>query len=97
MQFQGNQLVELVAMHSLKINIPVAENNVSYQKAIDSWPHLKLLRVSILQVKVGLLIGVNIPKLTTCSTSIAFHFNLGEDTCQWRECWAFGGVQNQIC
>lgn len=49
-------------MRSLNINIPVAENNVPHQEDIDSWPHIKSLRVSTLQVEVGFLIRANIPK-----------------------------------
>lgn len=57
----SNQFVELSEVYSQK-NIPVAKDNIPRQEDIDSWPHLKEVKIPAIQAEVGLLIGANVPK-----------------------------------
>ena len=57
----GNQFVELSEVYSQK-DIPVTKDNIPRQEDIDSWPHLKEVRIPSIQAEVGLLIGANVPK-----------------------------------
>ena len=57
----SNQFVELSEVYSQK-DIPVTKDNIPRQEDIDSWPHLKEVRIPTIQAEVGLLIGANVSK-----------------------------------
>lgn len=57
----GNHFIELSEVFSQK-NIPVTKDNIPRQEDVDSWPHLKEVKLPTIQAEVGLLIGANVPK-----------------------------------
>lgn len=57
----GNHFIELSEVFSQK-NIPVTKDNIPRQEDVDSWPHLKEVKLPTIQAEVGLLIGTNVPK-----------------------------------
>lgn len=56
----SNHFVELSNVYSQK-NIPVTKDNIPRQEDIDSWSHLKEVKIPTIQAEVGLLIGT-LPK-----------------------------------
>ena len=57
----GNQFIELSEVFSQK-HIPATKDNIPCQEDINSWPHLKEVKLPTIEADVGLLIGANVPK-----------------------------------
>ncbi len=57
----GDEFIELSEVYSQKA-IPVTKDNIPRQEDVNSWPHLKDVKLPTIQAEVGLLIGANVPK-----------------------------------
>lgn len=42
--------------------IPVTKDNIPHQEDVNSWPHLKEVKLPTIQAEIGLLIGANVPR-----------------------------------
>lgn len=42
--------------------IPVTKDNIPCQEDVNSWPHLKVVKLPTIQAEIGLLIGANVPR-----------------------------------
>lgn len=58
----SNNLLSLPEVFTLA-SIPIGKENIPTQEDIQHWPYLKKVSLNTIEVEVGMLIGVNAPKL----------------------------------
>lgn len=57
----SEHFIQLSEVYSQK-TIPVSKENIPRQEDVNSWPHLKEVKLPVIQANIGLLIGANVPK-----------------------------------
>lgn len=57
----SEHFIQLSEVYTQKL-IPVTKDNIPRQEDVDSWPHLKDVKLPVVQANIGLLIGANVPR-----------------------------------
>lgn len=58
----GENFVQLSEVYSQRL-IPVSKEHIPRQEDVNCWPHLKEVKLPVIQADIGLLIGVNVPQV----------------------------------